>query len=260
MIAPVRHAPLKLRDVRWIFRLLAEIRRLGDDPNQWRPLMVRELVRFFRAELVVSSEIYVSPTTQNGVWEVYDLGWGTGADGQTWRIESVTQETDPSVFDVMIRDQVPTLDRRVSIQPLHPIHQGTTFILSNQPLPHLLAIDQIGVHRGGQSQPFTPSDHRLLRLLHAELGRFWRKDVLDQTTDPARTLAPRLRQTLELLVQGLSEKQIAFRLEISPHTVHNYVKALHQRFRVSSRGELIAAARQAENQFVPRLSRPDRPD
>lgn len=252
-------ATLKLRDVRRIFRLLAEIRRLGDDPNQWRPFMVRELVRFFQAELVVSSEIYVAPASQKGVWEVYDIGWGTGADGQTWRIESTTQETDPSVFDVMIRDQASVSDRRVPIQPLHPMHEGTTFMLSNQPLPHLLAIDQIGVHRGGQSQPFTPSDHRLLRLLHAELGRFWREDVLAQTADPARTLAPRLRQTLELLVQGLSEKQIAFQLKISPHTVHNYVKALHQRFKVSSRGELIAAANQTENRFVPRLSRPDWP-
>lgn len=255
----MRRATLRLRDVRRVFRLLAEIRRLGDDPNQWRPYMVRQLSRFFQAELVISSEIYVAPTSQVGIWEVYDVGWGTGPDGQIWRIESTTRETDPSVFDVIIRDQGQASDQRVPIRPLHPMHEGTTFILSNQTLPHLLAIDQIGVHRGGHSQPFTPSDHRLLRLLHTELGRFWRKDVLAQTIDPARTLAPRLRQTLDLLVQGLSEKQIAFRLKISPHTVHNYVKALHQRFKVSSRAELIAAVNQTENQFVPRLSRPDWP-
>lgn len=251
---------LKLRDVRKVFRLIAEIRRVGDEPNDWRPFMVKELIRLFNAELVVSSEIYVTPTSDTGVWEVCDIGWGAGADGQTWRIESTTRETDPAVFDVMIRDSKPSVDHRVPITPTKPMHEGTTFILSNQLLPHLSAIDQLGIHRGGGVDMFTPSHHRLLRLLHVELGRFWRKDVLRATSDPTRSLAPRLKQTLELLVQGNSEKQIAFQLKISPHTVHNYVKALHQRFNVSSRGELIAAANKTEKHFVPRLSRPEMPE
>jgi DNA-binding CsgD family transcriptional regulator len=256
----LKHAPLKLRDVRNLFRLIAEIRRVGDEPNDWRPFMVKELIGLFNAELVVSSEIYVTPTSDAGVWEVCDIGWGAGADGQTWRIESTTRETDPAVFDVMIRDSKPATGDRIPIQPTKPMHEGTTFILSNQLLPHLSAIDQLGIHRGGGVATFTASDHRLLRLLHVELGRFWRKDILRATSDPTRSLAPRLKQTLELLVDGNSEKQIAFQLKISPHTVHNYVKALHQRFNVSSRGELIAAANKVEKQFIPRLSRPDLPD
>jgi len=53
-------------------------------------------------------------------------------------------------------------------------------------------------------------------------------------------MAPRLRQTLELLLAGDSEKQIARKLAISPHTVHAYVKSLYRKFNVSSRGELLA--------------------
>jgi DNA-binding CsgD family transcriptional regulator len=53
-------------------------------------------------------------------------------------------------------------------------------------------------------------------------------------------LAPRLRQTLELLVAGDSERQVALKLKISQHTVHVYVKQLYKRFGVSSRGELLA--------------------
>jgi len=53
-------------------------------------------------------------------------------------------------------------------------------------------------------------------------------------------LAPRLQQTLELLLAGDSEKQIARKLAISPHTVHAYVKSLYRKFEVSSRGELLA--------------------
>ena len=53
-------------------------------------------------------------------------------------------------------------------------------------------------------------------------------------------LAPRQRQTLELLLDGKSEKEIALGLTISRHTVHVYVKSLYKRFGVSSRGELLA--------------------
>ena len=53
-------------------------------------------------------------------------------------------------------------------------------------------------------------------------------------------LAPRLRQTLEFLVAGDSERQVALKLKISQHTVHVYVKQLYKRFGVSSRGELLA--------------------
>jgi len=57
---------------------------------------------------------------------------------------------------------------------------------------------------------------------------------------PFVSLSPRTRQTLELLLAGDSEKEIAGRLRLSPHTVHVYVKSLYRRFDVCSRGELCA--------------------
>ncbi|MGC4030448.1 MAG: LuxR C-terminal-related transcriptional regulator [Tepidisphaeraceae bacterium] len=53
-------------------------------------------------------------------------------------------------------------------------------------------------------------------------------------------LPPRLAQTLAGLLAGLSEKQVARDLSLSPHTVHTYVKQLHKRLGVASRGELLA--------------------
>ena len=54
------------------------------------------------------------------------------------------------------------------------------------------------------------------------------------------SLSPRMRQTLECLLAGDSEKEIAAKLRLSPHTVHVYVKSLYRRLGVSSRGELFA--------------------
>ncbi|HVT88492.1 MAG TPA: helix-turn-helix transcriptional regulator [Tepidisphaeraceae bacterium] len=56
----------------------------------------------------------------------------------------------------------------------------------------------------------------------------------------APTLSPRMRQTLDRLLGGDSEKQIAQHLGLSKHTVHVYVKAIYKGFGVSSRGELLA--------------------
>lgn len=53
-------------------------------------------------------------------------------------------------------------------------------------------------------------------------------------------LSPRVRQTLQRLLAGDSEKQIAAHLKISPHTTHVYVKAIYRQLNVSSRGELLA--------------------
>ena len=69
------------------------------------------------------------------------------------------------------------------------------------------------------------------------------KMVGDRVGRPAprgEGLSPRLQQTLERLLAGDSEKQIAAHLGLSQHTVHLYVKNLYKHYGVSSRGELLA--------------------
>lgn len=65
-------------------------------------------------------------------------------------------------------------------------------------------------------------------------------ESLDAAEQELPSLSPRTRQTLERLLAGDSEKQIAAHLGVSRHTVHVYVKALYKGFNVCSRGELLA--------------------
>jgi DNA-binding NarL/FixJ family response regulator len=53
-------------------------------------------------------------------------------------------------------------------------------------------------------------------------------------------LTPRLRETLEVVITGASEKQIADQLGISHHTAHQYIQALFRAFGVTSRAQLMA--------------------
>ncbi len=53
-------------------------------------------------------------------------------------------------------------------------------------------------------------------------------------------LSPRLSQTLALLLQGDSEKQVAIKLKLKRNTVHSYVKVIYRRYEVQTRAELLA--------------------
>jgi DNA-binding NarL/FixJ family response regulator len=56
----------------------------------------------------------------------------------------------------------------------------------------------------------------------------------------AKELSPRLRETLDCLLSGSSEKSIAQQLSLSPHTVHGYVKLIYRHFKVKSRAQLLS--------------------
>lgn len=89
----------------------------------------------------------------------------------------------------------------------------------------------------------------LAHLWHEKLGR----GEVSSTAVPVE-LAPRQRQTLELLLAGQSAKEIAERLGISRHTASQYTKAILRRFGVGSRTALLArVARGDEHQAVPPL-------
>jgi DNA-binding CsgD family transcriptional regulator len=60
------------------------------------------------------------------------------------------------------------------------------------------------------------------------------------SAEPTGSLSRRVTETLEQLLGGASEKEIADRMGLSAHTVHQYVKAVYRAFRVRSRAELMA--------------------
>jgi hypothetical protein len=249
---------LKLAQVRRIFRLVGEIRELGSEPQSWRPHLLRRISRLLDADLVVSSEVHFRTTEIPGMLRVVDIGWildrsviGLPTQIQTERLEK------PEAYWVALCGAASDSakgEQLVAVKPTQSLRGGGSFILSQYPLTHLGAVDQLGLHRYDTDRPFTPADHKLVRLFHVELGRLWKTDALRKAADATIELPPRLTQTLEGLLEGSSEKQIAFALGLSQHTVHHYVQALHKRFGVASRAELLAKANQQRLDFRPRLS------
>ena len=86
----------------------------------------------------------------------------------------------------------------------------------------------------------SPNSVQHKRVMIAEFCRLLGSSFSAPPPDPTAGLPPRHVQTLQRLLEGDSEKQIARHLGVSPHTVHVYVKALYRHFDVNSRGELLA--------------------
>ena len=55
------------------------------------------------------------------------------------------------------------------------------------------------------------------------------------------SLTPAQYRILAEVLEGSSEKEIAARLHLSPHTMHNHITAIHERFKIHSRSELLAS-------------------
>ncbi len=93
-----------------------------------------------------------------------------------------------------------------------------------------------GLHRHPSDPGFSLRDRAIVHLLTSALQPVFRAHA-EMTQQPK--LSPRLQQTLRALLAGDSEKQIACRLGLSRHTVHDYVKTLYRHFEVATRAELI---------------------
>jgi NarL family two-component system response regulator LiaR len=63
-----------------------------------------------------------------------------------------------------------------------------------------------------------------------------------QPPEPGHDLTPREREVLALLVEGLNNRQIAGRLNVSPSTIKSHVSNILTKFGVASRTEAVTLA------------------
>lgn len=71
--------------------------------------------------------------------------------------------------------------------------------------------------------------------------------VAQESAGPdAPHLSPRERELLEYLARGLSRKETARLMNLSPYTVAEYVQGIYRKLRVKSRGEAVFEAVQAK--------------
>jgi DNA-binding CsgD family transcriptional regulator len=101
-------------------------------------------------------------------------------------------------------------------------------------------IEMFGVDRPHGAPAFGPREVMLLKLLHDEIAPLIGVHLATEEHFSRDGLSKRLRQTLSLLLEGKSEKEVAAAMQLSPGTIHEYITSIYRHFNVASRGELLA--------------------
>lgn len=254
---------LRLGHVRSVFRLLSEVRDLGASPIAWRRHMLASLIRLVDGTTGIATEAIIPKKPGNprllgavisGVSDprlvsVYRALVERGGYAFDFRPEGLASRTNSTL--TRTRQQMAqnrAWRQRPDLDPWRTL-DCEHFICSNQYLPSASCVHLIILTRSGRQGPFDELERRIVGLFHAELGRLWRRTGDDSSAD----LPPHLEQTLELLLEGLSEGQIVAKLQLSPHTVHDHVKRLYARFQVNSRAQLLVRLSHSPLIRAPRL-------
>jgi len=102
-----------------------------------------------------------------------------------------------------------------------------------------LSISGIAVYRKLNEPDFSAREKQIIDVLLEEVSWLHHAGWPDRTSEQLPKLYPRQRVVLNLLIDGLSRKQIAEQMEISENTVAGYVRDVYKFFRVNSQPELM---------------------
>lgn len=246
---------LRQIDVRQACRLVGECRDLGRDPDAWMTHFCRGLVCLMSAGVVTNC---VHPT--GGVRDCRDVfhytgvGWlspahrqrlteyfmanehlnelGYRRQQQVWRPQMTVRRED-----LMPRRVYHRLDEFNLVRKFQGVDDYIVMGMQRAGGPAALTVV---VHRWLNDPVFTPRESRLLHVTGLELIRLLGRRLAVGPDRLRAGLPPRLAPVLDGLLAGDGEKQIAFKLGLSRHTVHEYVGLIYRRYEVHTRAELLA--------------------
>ena len=115
------------------------------------------------------------------------------------------------------------------------------FIVSMRPgLDGPNSVDCYGVGRQLNDPRYSDRDVAIVRILRDAITPLIGTRLATEEHRSMNGLPRRCRPTMELLLKGESEKEIALQLHRSINTIHQHVRMIYRHFDVSSRAELLA--------------------
>jgi DNA-binding CsgD family transcriptional regulator len=243
-----RKQQLGTRDVREMLRLYNELHNAGDE-NDARKLKLLEGIRRLTDADGASASVatFIAPGGKPSVVSVVNTGRAAvhladprkhaGKDDAPWDAyhNGHVRAKRPESGQAALIDWCAaayTAERRSPRATDHRVH-------SFLPLADDEVVACLTIRRAASRPKFLNRERAIVCTFHTEVGWIYRPDVIMVSPD-TRSLSRRERETLQHLLAGKGEKQIAAAMGLSYNTIHHYVKALHRHFAVSSRSELLA--------------------
>jgi DNA-binding NarL/FixJ family response regulator len=158
-----------------------------------------------------------------------------GEDGLVKRLEKLGSIFPPARTMLLARNEAPD-------QLLCAMRMGVAGFITTD-LSLAMTVTSLQMLREGLSV-YTYSTLQSLRRIANSLapkGRRSRNDLFPTPTSPSgKKFTARQEEVLQLLVDGLSNKVIAFRLNISESTVKVHIRAIMERSGVKTRAQIIS--------------------
>jgi DNA-binding CsgD family transcriptional regulator len=244
---------VRLGDLRRAYRLIHDARDVGLDPAAWPVVVVEGLIALIGSQSCVIGEMSFAPPRAS---LLADRGWESPRQREIWHRRYVIEQDFRGILTYQRfasalsgplttrgREQLvddPEWYRSVEFNEIMRPMEQDDLLFSFAPVDGGRAMVGLSSTRMLGDRRFAPRERRLLRLFHAELSRHMGSALVRTPADLFACLPPRLRRTLDCLLEGDSEGQAALRLGLSRHTVHEYVTKLYRHFGVARRAELMA--------------------
>lgn len=245
---------VSFRDMREVIRIVGECRDLGADAGAWHAHATRRLCELTSSQVGIAANLRnFEPGQDPRGLTLFRFGWRDAAAEQHWTDYASTvpaRRTPEYARLVGFSGPLVTRTRRQLWDDLtwyrsqtfndhHRISGIDHYVFSIARGPRSL-YNTIWVHRPVGEPAYERRDWWLVHTVHTELAAMMDRSLATPDAPGPAGLTRRQRQTLDGLLDGDSEKQIALALGLSRATVHEYVTAIYRHYRVSSRGELLS--------------------
>jgi DNA-binding CsgD family transcriptional regulator len=256
---------LTRQDISNVFRLVLEVCDRWDDPQAWREHLLRRTCQLLDAHVGSIFDAEMVSTNKNGrVRALANVGLpdevrramlDASLDSISHReLDEISQNTAPGT-DVALRqfaEQGWATAVGCELADLNefrtsPMYQNfrkplncDDYAISIRAVDIPRRVEIIDIDRPIGTAPFGQREKALLKFLHDEVAPLIGVRLATEKHLCRDGLSQRVNEALSLLLDGLSEKQVASKLDLALPTVHGYVTKLYEHFRVSSRAELLA--------------------
>jgi DNA-binding CsgD family transcriptional regulator len=249
---------LRLSDINLAHRIVNECRELWMDPAGWRQHLVEGACELTGITVAHYTEALIpSPASAPR----FLCHAATGFPGTSdWKIYQASLAAYPNLFDFFIGSQrllqnltlgKPAValredlcsNRRWYLSEVYneyrrPIRGDGNVISIVQHEPSICTV--LDVNQNSFDARPTGRTKRQLAYLHQLVDPLIGTELATEHQRGIHGLSPQLRATLEQLLAGDGEKQIATSLGLRHATVHEYVGKIYRHFGVRSRAELMA--------------------
>ena len=254
-----RSERIKLGDVEAVFQLVQECRELWADARAWQAHLLSGACRLTATAVGIYNEVQLSADGRKSrVLDESDWGWRDAAarshllrmyaehpDRAAYmpRVTRLASESRESGTICVLREEVRG-NREWRLSAMLNEYRRPAFldelIIAFSANHESGSVILVCTNHDVADRPPTRRSKRVLELLIRQIAPLVGTALATSSQPGLHGLPPRLRQTLDRLLAGEAEKQIAASLGLSRATVHEYIGDLYERFRVEGRAGLMS--------------------